>query len=289
MPSLSADYEKTVETLLLVLTERLEKGEFDLPPLPQIANQVLALTADPRADASKLTTLIEQDPVLAAKVFQTSNSVVQGSTRQIESLQQAVAWLGLTTVASAAFTLTVQSGVFKVHGYHSEVKALWRHMLTSAFYSKSIAGLIGCSADSGFLGGLLHAIGKPLVVHIVNQYQQDSTAPLPWPAMLTLIKESYVEVGRQLAGAWGFPDSVKEAVNLHQDHSYHLAVSPTKSAPITCLASHFATHFLSPDTITEDALRNHPVVGALKVQEDVMDALLESYSVIQAQVDGMLV
>ena len=161
MPTMSVDQDEVVEDLLLVLMEKLGKGEFDLPPLPQIANQVLAVTADPQADASKLTALIEQDPILAAKIFQTSNSVVQGSTRKIDSLQQAIAWLGLNTVAGTAFTLLVQSGIFNVQNYEQEVKALWMDMMTSACYAKSIAGLIGGSPDAAFLSGLLHAIGKP--------------------------------------------------------------------------------------------------------------------------------
>lgn len=288
MPSLFLDHEKSVEILLHVLMEKLEKQEFELPLLPQVASQVLALTTDSQADASKLTVLIEQDPILAAKLFQTSNSVVQGSTRQIDSLQQAIAWLGLDTVAGAAFILSVQSGTFKVQGYEHEVKALWRHMVTTAFYAKSIAGMIGRSTGAAFLSGLLHAIGKPLIVHMTNQLQKDSTSRLPWTTIMMLMKESYVEVGRQLSDAWGFPDSVKEATKLHQDHSYHLARSPTKSAAITCLANHFASHCLNPETLSEETLRALPVVHDLNVPDDVMDALLEIQKDIHAQVESML-
>ena len=63
-----------VEDLLLPLLERLEKKDFDLPPLPQVANQVLALTTDPQAHAAKLTGLIQQDPVLTSKIFQNWSS-----------------------------------------------------------------------------------------------------------------------------------------------------------------------------------------------------------------------
>lgn len=288
MTSLIVDENQAVEANLMMLTEKLEKKEFDLPPLPQIANQVLALTLDLQASASQLTALIEQDPILTAKIFQVSNSVIQGSTREIGSLQQAISWLGLNTVAGTAFILSVQAGVFQVQGYEAEVKALWRHMLTAAFYAKSIARRIGCSPDAAFLSGLLHAIGKPLVVHLVNQNQQRSTSSLPWSAIMTLIRESYVELGRALGEAWGFPDSVKEAINLHQDHSYHLASSPTKSAAITCLANHFALYCFDPDAHSEEILRGQQVVGALNVSDDVIDALLQNNSSIQAQVDSML-
>ena len=76
MFSVSIDQEKTVDDLLLVLMEKLGKGDFDLPPLPHVANQVLAVTSDPQTDAATLTALIEQDPILTAKIFQTSNSIV---------------------------------------------------------------------------------------------------------------------------------------------------------------------------------------------------------------------
>ena len=288
MNSISIENDKTVEVLLLMLIEKLEKKDFDLPPLPQVAHQVLALSSDPQANASKLTALIEQDPILTAKLFQTSNSVVQGSTRKIESLHQAIAWLGLNTVAGTAFTLSVQSGIFNIHGYESEVKNLWTHSLTTAFYAKTIAGFLGCNPDAAFLSGLLHAIGKPLIVHTVNQYQHQSTPPIPWAALHEIIAESYIEVGRQLAEEWGFPDSVKEAITLHENHAYHLGTSPTKSAPLICLGRHFADYFLEPQRLTEEGLRSLSVVKALKVPDDVMDALLEGYSTIQTQAEGLL-
>ena len=289
MPSTpSFDHDKETEKLFTALMEKFERQDFDLPPLPQIASQVLAITTDPKADASKLTPIIQQDPILTGKLFQTSNSIVEGSTRKIDSIQQAIAWLGLNTVAGAAFMLSVQAGVFNVGGYEREVRAIWKHILTTAFYAKFIAGMIGTNVDTAFLSGLLHAIGKPFVIHSVNQYQPESTPPLPWTVMETLIQESYVEVGRQLAEAWGFSDSVREAISLHGDHSYQQATSPTKSAPIICLANHLASHFLDPEPLSQEDLLALPVVQSLKIQDDVMDALLEIYGTVKIQVEGML-
>lgn len=94
-----------MEELLLPIIERLEKKDFNLPTLPQIANQVLALTTDPEANTNELITLIQQDPILTAKIFKTANSAGCGPHRQIESLQQAVTWLGLNSVAGMAFAL----------------------------------------------------------------------------------------------------------------------------------------------------------------------------------------
>ncbi len=50
-----------MEKLLLPILDRLERKNFDLPSLPQVASQVLAFTTDPDAQSSKLPKLIQQD------------------------------------------------------------------------------------------------------------------------------------------------------------------------------------------------------------------------------------
>ena len=277
-----------VEQLLLPILERLERKDFHLPTLPQVASQVLALTTDPNAQSSKLTALIQQDPILTAKIFKTANSVACGTTREIGSLSQAVAWLGLNTIAGTAFALSVQSGIFNGRGYEREVRALWAHAIATAYYGKALAGMIGQDPDTSFLSGLLHGIGKPFVVHTVNQYRSSADIPLPWTAMLTLFEQSYIEVGRQLADEWNFPLAVKEAINLHQHHSYHLATHPSKSAAITCLARHLATYHLDSVSVSEDTIRALPAAAALNIPPEVMDGLLEMKDLIQIHIDSLL-
>ncbi len=285
MLSPTTDDDQVLEELLGHLAEKLEKQEFDLPPLPQVALQVLAFTHDLKANAARLTSLIQQDPILTAKIFQTANSAAFGSQRRIESLQHAIAWLGLNHVAGTAFTISVQTGVFNVRGYERQVKGLWTHGIGTGFYAKTIAGFIHQDPDIAFLCGLLHAIGKPYIVHTVNQYRRPTDPQLPWTTMIQLMKESYIEVGRQLAKAWNFPDPVKETINLHQNHAYHLATSPTKGAAITCLARHLTSHLLDPEGIHEDL----PVLQYLNITQDNMNALLDIQNSIQAQIETMLI
>lgn len=275
-----------VEELLLPILEKLENHDYDLPPLPQVASQVLALTTDPNAHAAQLTKLIQQDPVLTSKIFQTANSAACGAQRQIESLRQAIAWLGLNHVAGAAFTLSVQSGVFHVSGYEAEVKDLWKQALSTGFCAKAIAAQIGQNQDSAFLCGLLHSIGKPFIVHTINQVQETT---LPWSAILQLIDEAYVEVGRQLADAWELPEPVKETINLHQDHAFPLAQSPSLGAPITCLAIHLVKHFLTEQNAEVSHLLQLPIVKFLHISEEQLSYLLGLQETLQAEAETMLV
>jgi len=278
-----------MEELLIPIIERLEKKDFDLPPLPQIANQVLALITDPEANSSQLTKLIKKDPVLTAKLLKTANSAGCGASRQIETVEQAVAWLGLNFVAGSAFALSFQSSVFNDRGYEAEVKGLWAHAIATGFYAKALAGMIGQNQDVVFLCGLLHNIGKPFVVHTVNEYHTTSTSPLPWATIFSLMDQSYVEVGRQLADEWNFPSPVKEAINLHQPHSFHLATDPAKGAALTCLAKHLATYHVDSVSMTPEMVLALPVTEALKIPHDVMDSIFGIKALIHAQIDSLLI
>ena len=80
-----------MESLLQPIFKMLDQKTLDLPTLPEVARQVLSLTSDPHATAERLTNVINQDPALMAKIFQTANSAAYGASRRIESLQQAIA------------------------------------------------------------------------------------------------------------------------------------------------------------------------------------------------------
>ena len=287
-PSSSVIDQEMLEELLTTILDRLEQGNLDLPLLPQVASQVLALTGDPNADASKLSSLIQQDQALATQILRIANSPAYMPRSPIVSLQQAIAWLGLSILAGLAFSVSVQSGVFNAKGYEKEVKALWRHALATGLYAKEIARRIRHNVENAFLCGLLHTIGKPVLLHTALEVRKDSDTKPPWAIMEALIKESHVPVGAKLADAWQLPDPVKEAILLYQDHAYHMATSPTKGAIITCLADHMASYLLNPSVMEEDTLRALPVVHDLNFYPDDMTALLELQETVRSSVDCMV-
>ena len=281
--------QEVVEELRTTILDRLEQGNLDLPLLPQVASQVLTLTSDPNADASKLSSLIQQDQALATQILRIANSPAYMPRSPIVSLQQAIAWLGLSMLAGLAFSVSVQSGVFQIKGYEKEVKDLWRHALATGLYGKEIARRIRHNVENAFLCGLLHSIGKPVLLHITQDIRKSSeTGTLPWPLVEALMSGSHVPVGAKLAEVWQLPEPVKEAIVFYQDHTYHQAASPTKGAIITCLADHMASYLLDPSTIEEEALRALPVVQDLNFYPDDMNALLELQETLRASMECMI-
>ena len=276
------------ETLRMRITTKLEQDTLDLPLLPVVATQVLQLSGDPNADATKLSTLIQQDQALAGQILRIANSPAYAARAPIVSLQQAIAWLGMNILAGLAFSVSVQSGVFKVKGYEKEVQALWRQALATGLYGKEIARRNRHNVENAFLCGILHTIGKPLLIHLILQ-DSDECSPQPsWDVMDTIIQELSILSGTKLAEAWQLPEPVQEAIRLYPDESYHSATSPTKGAMITCLADHLATTVIDPSSLDKEAIRALPVVQDLNFYPEDMDALFALQDAIQQSVESFL-
>jgi HD-like signal output (HDOD) protein len=271
------------------LTTQLEQGAVDLPLLPVVDTQGLQLAGDPDADSAKFSALIQQDQALAGQILRIANSAAYATRSPIVSLQQAIAWLGINMLAGLAFSVSVQSGVFKVNGYEKEVRALWHQALATGLYGKEIARRNRQNVENAFLCGILHTIGKPLIIHLINQAPRDSSTQLSWEVIEILIQEFHITAGTKLAEAWQLPQPVQETIRFYPDAAYHQAISPTKGAMITCLADHLAASLVDSASLDEEALRALPVVQDLNFYPEDMDAIFELKDTIQESVEAFLV
>ncbi len=277
------------ETLRAHLSLQLEQETVDLPLLPVVANQVLQLSGDPNADVNKLSSLIQQDQALAGQILRIANSPAYLPRSPIVSLQQAIAWLGMNMLAGLAFSVSVQNGVFATKGYEKEIRSLWSHALATGLYGKEIARRLRHNVENAFLCGLLHSIGKPVLLHLLLTSQLKEEGPPFWDVLEPLLQEFHITAGMKLAEAWKLPDPVQEAIRLYPDHTYSQATSPTKGAIITCLADHLATFCLGLSSFEEENLRALQVIQDLNFYPDDMDALLELRENIQESVKAFLV
>ncbi len=280
--------ETEIDALRSRIITQLEQETLDLPLLPVVATQVLQITEDPNADATKLSALIQQDQALAGQILRIANSPAYAARSPIVSLQQSIAWLGMNILASLAFTVSVQSGVFKVKGYEKEIQTLWRQALATGLYGKEIARRNRHNVENAFLCGILHTIGKPLIIHLILQSTDKESPRHSWEMINTLIQELSILAGGKLAEAWQLPEPVQEAIRLYPDETYHQATSPTKGAIITCLADHLASVIVDPSSHDEEAIRALPVVQDLNFYPEDMDALFELKESIQQSVESFL-
>ncbi len=268
-----------------LLIERIRKGAIELPLLPQVASRILAMVYDPDAEAAKLAALIHQDQALAAHVIRIANSPAYMTRNPVVSLQHAVSMLGMNLMSELAFSASIKGSAFKVPGWDDEVKGLWHYSLASGAYAKEIARMRRFNVESAYLCGLLHGIGRPVVLQTLVALSKEQGTTLSKELMHQLLDGYYIQVGLLVADDWGLPPPVVESIGFHVDYNY--AKTAKQECMTTCLAGRLAKHFLDPEALDEATLREHVVFADLNLYPKDVDVLLAHKEKVQAVVEAM--
>jgi putative nucleotidyltransferase with HDIG domain len=200
----------------------------DLPALPQVLVQALAVFDSPDPDFSELLALFSQEPVLSARLLRTANSPAFSRGVQVTRIGVALAMLGLREarnllVAACVDTFRQQTSRDLPRGAWSLREAVWRHSIYSALAAEQIAGEKALSyADEAFVYGLLHDLGKLALIHVFpGEYLQAHESRGCYgsicDAEAALLGASHPSVGAMVAHKWSFPVDTCEVIRLHHE------------------------------------------------------------------------
>jgi hypothetical protein len=89
----------------MAIDPALRNLDIDLPACPQSLLKLSMLMSDEDANAASIAELIEQDMALAAAVVRTVNSSLFGLSRRVETVPEAVRYLGTREVSSLTFEI----------------------------------------------------------------------------------------------------------------------------------------------------------------------------------------
>lgn len=209
-----------------------------LPVLPDMAIKVMELQNDPDLYPAKVHAIIGNDPVLAARLLQVSNSSMFPCRREITDLGEAIAMLGVN------MALSISMGVVVVDSLRSSEDAN-AHFDYQQFWRKSILGAIAANemyavlkvASRGelFVASLMQDIGILVLLNIVgDKYAKIVSAARSHLDLVELEKRvfgvDHAEVGEALLKAWGMPVVLQQAVG-----SSHALFSDSSSNNLTDL------------------------------------------------------
>jgi len=243
----SENNSDSIQSMSLILQQRIINGELDLPLLPKVAGSVVAMTQDEDSDMQGLANLIQGDQALASRVMKIANSPAYRGVNPMSSLQQAIARLGMQSIAEIALAASVGTKVFCVEGFQHEVKYLWKHSLACGHWAKEIARTVRRNVESGFMCGLLHQIGKPVALQALTDIKQQRGYQISNNAILGLVDEFYISVGSTLGASWELPATVLEAIKYHQNYTQAQQYSHDVMGAT-------GAHFLSDEMLGENGL-----------------------------------
>lgn len=190
-----------------------------LKPFPAVAQRAIGLLNDPDTPLRVIREALEKDPAITAGLLRVSNSAAYRSRQTISSVEEAVQRLGsrhvleiVTSVAAMGLFKDVKGVGLQIRDHCARVGAMAR-VLASEWHQQT--------ADNPFLCGLLHDLGKLLLLQVSGiDYSVLDPRALTQPDEAfvherALLGYDHAVLGGHVLDAWKLPTSVAEVVALH--------------------------------------------------------------------------
>ena len=195
----------------------------DLPPFSPVLNKLLASLGDENFSYGQLGALIEQDMVLTGNVFRLINSAAYGRRTEVLAISKAIALLGVNKLRNLVLTLSVANMWRSVKLDHEwSLERFNTHELATAILCDSIAQRVELSfAEGAFLAGLLHDLGKLLVVmaspadHLDIEAQAARTGCSSLEAERLILGTDHAALSAEALAIWKLPAALQTAVRDH--------------------------------------------------------------------------
>jgi putative nucleotidyltransferase with HDIG domain len=258
----------------------------DLKVLPFVARKLLETLNDESCSIDDLTSIVEKDQTIAARVLKISNSALYGLRHEVTSLNQAILILGFKTMRSLVLSVSTKS-LYKNFGMKEKI--LWDHSVGAGIAAKMISAGLGSEImELSFVGGLMHDLGKV----VMNNETPDEFSEI----MMKMYNEgidsitaeaeiygyNHAEIGAGVVEKWGFAPLLVDVLKYHHLNSVRLPEFKDPAVAKTVAAVNLADNVCkvlaighrNPTSIIE--LHELPSAVFLKLTKDRIDILLKN-------------
>lgn len=214
--------------------DRIISSMGDLPTLPTVYMKLSHLLKQPDTPIKTISSIISEDPAIAAMVLKIVNSAAYGFRSRIGDLQHAIVILGMNEIKN----LVLASSVYKmVKEFRSSsafnMQEFWKHSIGCATMARVLAETASLgNPEDIFTGALLHDIGK--LVHagyLREEYEaviadvEESGSQIS-EAEQKILGFDHAQTGGILGRKWHLPDRTIDMIAYH--HLSHVPPALTK-------------------------------------------------------------
>jgi putative nucleotidyltransferase with HDIG domain len=191
--------------------EHLSRPSLVFPTLPAVSAEVLALANAREANFRDVDRLVRRDPVLAGRVLSVANSPLYRPPAPITSLRMAMLRLGWAILREILLQATAEAHVFSL-GPRREMLATRTHAVAVAHVHSHVARVCGLDAEHAFACGLLHDLGRPMLLAALARADAPPLDPIERALVVDLM---HTNVGERVARAWNLPEIVQRVCRDH--------------------------------------------------------------------------
>jgi len=231
----------------------LRSLEIDIPAQPDALVKLSLLMAEEEIDLLAVAHLIESDMALAAAVLKAVNSSLYGLRGRVQSVQQAITYLGMREVTA----ITFEMGLRAAFPPAAELEPLWARAAQRGVIMGRLGQQLSIDAWAAHSAGLFEECGKAVLFRHAKDHYRSMLRAAPSDEELVELERagfgvSHDALGAALCESWGLAASAVASVRHHvaAQATGELPAALTKR-PICALSviAHGLMH--APETLDE--------------------------------------
>jgi HD-like signal output (HDOD) protein len=263
----------------------LRSLEIDIPAQPEALVKLSLLLADDEINLQAASVLVETDMALAAAVLKAVNSSLYGLKGRVQSVQQAVTYLGMREVVAITFEVALRAAF----PHASDLEPLWARAGRRGWIMGRLGAQLAVDAWAAHSAGLFEECGKAVLFRHARSQYLAMMRMAPSDAELSRLEHesfgvSHEALGAALCESWGLGAPAVASVRYHVVTQATLEVPPQVPKKSICGLSVIAHMLMNdPDRVEEAVARIAPQAdidpllalrGTRRLQEQLAQAAL---------------
>lgn len=207
---------------LKIIKDYLTSSKAVLPVFNATGIKIQREASKEDPDTTVIERMITCDPSLTSQVLRIANSAFYKGLNKVSTVRSAIVRLGSREIANIAILVT-QKRQFKSKDpfINNRMRNLWRHSVGCAISAQWIANRTGLRqiSQEAFTGGLLHDMGKLLILTVTDAVRRDGTLQqMPSDHLLNEVMDSFhCRFGEALLRHWNLPEGYTRIARDHHD------------------------------------------------------------------------
>lgn len=195
----------------------------EFPTLPTIYSALLDVLSNPFSTVKDVTDIIMRDQSVTSKIIKIANSPVFGISTKVDTISQAIFFLGFNEIKNIVLTVSVMKIFSNTKNFtYFNFIDLWKHSIAVGVITRILGSKLGIkNVENYFISGLLHDLGKLVFYKIFGEeyakilrYAYDN-----FEEIRDLEKKTFgithEIAGEILAEKWRFSPAMRDVIKYH--------------------------------------------------------------------------
>jgi putative nucleotidyltransferase with HDIG domain len=237
-------------------------NDISMPMLPSLVPHVMPLVVDRDISVLKVARVIAKEQVLATRVLRLANSAFSAPMHEVTTINDAIVRMGTSAVRNVVLAVCFASRPAN-DVYGARGRELADHGVGTAYLARLVAEHAGLDPDEAFMHGLLHDMGKLLLLKLAADFTRFGGSLPPAPEIDAFVAERHAALGADILNRWQLPSRLQAPVRFH--HRPEEATEFQEYAEVVYAANQLAHRYgfgctpELPDGDDDEALASDPV------------------------------